>query len=56
MYKLTPTFSIRMHIANLTNRKPPTRYNSPYLGSTLSDTRYDDYYGRTVRIGMDIKF
>lgn len=56
VYKLTPTFSIRMHIANLTNRKPPTRYNSPYLGSTLSDTRYDDYYGRTVRIGMDIKF
>ena len=56
VYRFTPTFSMRMHIANLTNRTPPVRYNSPYLGSTLSDTRYDDYYGRTVRIAMDIKF
>jgi hypothetical protein len=47
---------MRVHIANLTNRTPPTRYNSPYLSSTLSDTRYDDYYGRTMRIAMDIKF
>lgn len=45
-----------VYIANLTNRTPPTRYNSPYLSSTLSDTRYDDYYGRTMRIAMDIKF
>ena len=56
VYRLTPAISMRVHIANLTNRTPPTRYNSPYLSSTLSDTRYDDYYGRTMRIAMDIKF
>ena len=56
VYKFTPNISVRLHVANLTNRTPPVRYNSPYLGSTLSDTRYDNYYGRTIRIAMDIKF
>jgi len=55
-YKFTQGISLRVHIANLTNKTPPVRYNSPYLGSTLADTRYDDYYGRTVRLAMDIKF
>lgn len=56
VYRFTPAVSMRVHIANLTNKTPPVRYQSPYLGSTLADTRYDDYYGRTVRIAMDIKF
>jgi iron complex outermembrane receptor protein len=55
-YKFTPSISLRVHIANVTNRTPPVRYNSPYLGSTLADTRYDDYCGRTVRLAMDVKF
>ena len=55
-YKFTPSISLRVHITNLTNKTPPVRYNSPYLGSTLADTRYDDYYGRTVRLAMDVKF
>lgn len=55
-YKFTPHMSLRFYIGNLTNRTPPVRYNSPYLGSTLADTRYDDYLGRTLRLAMDIKF
>lgn len=56
VYRFTPAVSMRLHISNLTNKTPPVRYQSPYLGSTLADTRYDDYYGRTVRLAMDIKF
>lgn len=55
-YQLTPAVSLRTHISNLTNRTPPVRYSSPYYGTTLADTRYDDYYGRTVRVAMDIRF
>ena len=56
VYRFTPAFSMRMHITNLTNRIPPVRYQSPYLGSSLADTRYDDYYGRTARLTVDLKF
>ena len=55
-YKFTLNMSLRFHIGNLTNRTPPVRYNSPYFGSTLADTRYDDYLGRNIRLAMDIKF
>lgn len=55
-YQLTPHVSVRGHITNLTNRIPPIRYSNPYSGTTLADTRYDDYYGRTVRVAMDIRF
>jgi iron complex outermembrane receptor protein len=56
VYRFTPTISLRAYITNLTNRTPPVRYQSPYLTTSLADTRYDNYYGRTVRIAMDIKF
>jgi iron complex outermembrane receptor protein len=56
VYRFTPKVSLRVHIANLMNRTPPVRYQSPYLGSSLADTRYDDYYGRAVRLAMDVKF
>jgi iron complex outermembrane receptor protein len=56
VYRFTPAISMRVHMGNLTNRTPPVRYQTPYLGSSLADTRYDDYLGRTLRIAMDIKF
>lgn len=49
---------LRFGIQNLTNQTPPLRYASLYSGgaSQLTDTRYNDYYGRTIRLVIEHKF
>jgi iron complex outermembrane receptor protein len=57
-YEIASRTKLRFGIQNLTNKTPPLRYNSLYAGgaSQLTDTRYNDYYGRTIRLVLDHKF
>lgn len=58
-FALTPSLKWRWGVTNLTNRTPPERYMS--LGATVisslprTDTRYNDYYGRTFRMAAEWK-
>ena len=57
-YEVTPQTKFRFGIQNATNKTPPLRYASLYSGgaSQLTDTRYNDYYGRTIRLVLEHKF
>ena len=58
-YALSKSFKWRWAITNLTKKTPPERYMS--LGATIisslprTDTRYNDYYGRTFRMVAEWK-
>jgi iron complex outermembrane receptor protein len=57
-YEMASQTKLRFGIQNLTNKTPPLRYASLYSGgaSQLTDTRYNDYYGRTIRLVLEHKF
>lgn len=58
-HALSRTFKLRWAVTNLTNETPPVRYTS--LGASiisslpLTDTRYNDYNGRTFRLVAEWK-
>lgn len=58
VYNIGPSTRLRARIQNLTNEKPPLRYSSLYAAgaSQLTDTRYNNYYGRMLRISIDHRF
>lgn len=57
-YHISSLTKLNFGIQNLTNETPPLRYNSLYAAgaSQLTDTRYNNYYGRTLRISVDHRF
>lgn len=57
-YHVNSSTKFRLGIQNLTNETPPLRYSSLYSSgaSQLTDTRYNNYYGRMVRISLDHRF
>jgi outer membrane receptor protein involved in Fe transport len=57
-YEMASQTKLRFGIQNLTNKTPPLRYASLYSGgaSQLTDTRYNDCYGRTIRLVLEHKF
>ncbi|PUE12155.1 TonB-dependent siderophore receptor [Limnohabitans sp. T6-20] len=58
-HALSKSFKLHWSVTNLTNETPPERFTS--LGATIisslprSDTRYNDYYGRTFRLTVEWK-
>jgi iron complex outermembrane receptor protein len=58
IYQINSSTKFRLGIQNLTNETPPLRFSSLYAAgaSQLTDTRYNNYYGRTVRISIDHRF
>lgn len=58
IYHVNSSTKLKLGIQNLTNETPPLRFSSLYSGgaSQLTDTRYNNYYGRTVRISIDHRF
>lgn len=58
IYHINSSTKFRLGIQNLTNETPPLRFSSLYSAgaSQLTDTRYNNYYGRTVRISLDHRF
>ena len=58
IYHVNSSTQIKLAIQNLTNETPPLRFSSLYAAgaSQLTDTRYNNYYGRTVRISIDHRF
>ena len=57
-YHINSSTKVRLTIQNLFNEKPPLRYSSLYSAgaSQLTDTRYNNYYGSTVRMSIDHRF
>jgi len=58
IYHVNSSTKFKLGIQNLTNETPPLRYSSLYSvgASQLTDTRYNNYYGRIVRISIDHRF
>ena len=60
MAKHTPSAGVELYagIDNVFNRLPPARYASPASQGFVPglDTRYGSYWGRTFKLGLDLKF
>jgi iron complex outermembrane receptor protein len=58
VYQISLSTKIKWAIQNLSNKTPPLRYSSLYSAgaSQLTDTRYNNYYGRMIRLSIDHRF
>jgi iron complex outermembrane receptor protein len=60
MAKLTPSRGVELYagIDNVFDRLPPARYASPASQGFVPglDTRYGTYWGRTFKLGLNLKF